>query len=242
MLSARGTTRIPASARGRASIKGTKTQPPPIMAAEFFEEHQAAMDESQLGADLNEGENSENIHLKKRLVQMQYLEQENQNLALENEDLNQTVKINKDIIRSLLQGDSCFDDKFEFYVAQVEQENELWEVRVRTLTDQRDRLQAEALMQQQIMQNVVEKDDDVAEIYKDEIDELKENLERKEYLLQLAEQRVAAYEKLLINLGARDHEVQAKLNEQRIVLKERKITNVVEENATLKKANANLLD
>ena len=33
------------------------------------------------------------------------------------------------------------------------------------------------------MQNVVEKDDDVAEIYKDEIDELKENLERKEYLL-----------------------------------------------------------
>jgi len=38
-------------------------------------------------------------------------------------------------------------------------------------------------MQQQIMQNVVEKDDDVAEIYKDEIDELKENLERKEYLL-----------------------------------------------------------
>lgn len=28
-----------------------------------------------------------------------------------------------------------------------------------------------------------DKEDDVAEIYKDEIDELKENLERKEYLL-----------------------------------------------------------
>ena len=53
----------------------------------------------------------------------------------------------------------------------------------------------------------------MAEIFKDEIDELKESLERKEYLLQLAEQRVAAYEKLLMNLGERDAEVQAKLNE-----------------------------
>ena len=58
---------------------------------------------------------------------------------------------------------------------------------MKTLTEQRDRLQAELLMQQQIISNVRDKEDDVAEIYKDEIDELKENLERKEYLLQLAE-------------------------------------------------------
>ena len=58
----------------------------------------------------------------------------------------------------------------------------------------------------------------------------------------MAEQRVAAYEKLLMNLGARDAEVQAKLNEQKIVLKERKITNVVMENAQLKESNANLLE
>ena len=51
------------------------------------------------------------------------------------------------------------------------------------MTDQRDRLQAEQLMQQQIISNVRDKEEDVAEIYKDEIDELKENLERKEYLL-----------------------------------------------------------
>jgi hypothetical protein len=38
-------------------------------------------------------------------------------------------------------------------------------------------------MQQQIISNTREKEDDVAEIYKDEIEELKENLERKEYLL-----------------------------------------------------------
>ena len=138
---------------------------------------------------------------------MQYLEQENQNLLMENEDLNQTLKINKDIIKSLLEGDKKYDAQFEYALAQITQENELWETRVKTLTGQRDRLQAEQLMQQQIISNVRDKEEDVAEIYKDEIDELKESLERKEYLLQLAEQRVAAYEKLLMNLGARDAEV-----------------------------------
>ena len=40
---------------------------------------------------------------------MQYLEQENQNLILENEDLNTTLKINKDIIKSMMEGDKKFD-------------------------------------------------------------------------------------------------------------------------------------
>jgi len=40
---------------------------------------------------------------------MNYLEQENQNLQLENEDLTTTLKINKDIIQSLLKGDRKFD-------------------------------------------------------------------------------------------------------------------------------------
>lgn len=38
----------------------------------------------------------------------------------------------------------------------------------------------------------------MAEIYKDEIEELKENLERKEYLLQVNEQRYSEFEKLLM--------------------------------------------
>ena len=45
-----------------------------------------------------------------------------------------------------------------------------------------------------------------------------------------------------MNLGNRDAEVQAKLNEQKIVLKDRKITNVVMENAELKESNTNLLE
>lgn len=55
------------------------------------------------------------------------------------------------------------------------------------MAGERDALNANFLMQKQIIENTKDKEDDVAEIYKDEIDELKENLERKEYLLQVSE-------------------------------------------------------
>ena len=53
---------------------------------------------------------------------------------MENEDLNQTLKINKDIIKSLLEGDKKYDAQFEYALAQITQENELGETRVKTLT------------------------------------------------------------------------------------------------------------
>ena len=91
--------------------------------------------EDGVGDDEEEEKDSEMARLQKRLVQMQYIDQENQNLLMENEDLNQTLKINKDIIKSLLEGNSKFDAQFEYTLAQVTQENELWETRVKTLTD-----------------------------------------------------------------------------------------------------------
>ena len=91
--------------------------------------------DEHVGDDDEEEKDNEKAHLQKRLVQMQYIEQENQNLLMENEDLNQTLKINKDIIKSLLEGNSKFDAQFEYTLAQVTQENELWETRVKTLTD-----------------------------------------------------------------------------------------------------------
>ena len=144
---------------------------------------------------------------------MKYLEAENTNLALENDDLNNTLKINKDIIQTILKGDKSYDAQVEYAIAQITQENELWESRVKTLAEQRDQLQASYLLSQQVIEGGKDQEADIDGIYKEEIDELKDNLERKEYLLQLVEQRVAAYEKLLMTLGARDQEVQQKLQE-----------------------------
>ena len=54
---------------------------------------------------------------------------------LENDDLNNTLKINKDIIQSLLKGDKSYNAQVEYAMAQITQENELWESRVKTLTE-----------------------------------------------------------------------------------------------------------
>ena len=56
--------------------------------------------------------------------------------------------------------------------------------------------------------NLKVKDVEIRDIYKEQIDDLKESLERKEYLLQLSEQRSAAFEKLLLSLSGKDTEVQ----------------------------------
>ena len=69
---------------------------------------------------------------------MKYLESENTNLQLENDDLNNTLKINKDIIQTILKSDKSYNAQVEYAMAQISQENELWESRVKTLTEQRD--------------------------------------------------------------------------------------------------------
>lgn len=71
-------------------------------------------------------------------------------------------------------------------------------------------------------------------MYKDEIEELKENLERKEYLLQVNEQRYGEYEKMLIDLADHDHGVRKRLSDLNLVPKDRKISNVIFDNSTLK--------
>ena len=68
-------------------------------------------------------------------IQLKYLESENTNLMLENDDLNNTLKINKDIIQNLLKGDKSYNAQVEYAMAQITQENELWESRVKTLTE-----------------------------------------------------------------------------------------------------------
>ena len=56
-------------------------------------------------------------------------------MQLENDDLNTTLKINKDIIQNILRTDAKFDSKVEYTLAQITQENELWENRARILTE-----------------------------------------------------------------------------------------------------------
>jgi hypothetical protein len=84
------------------------------------------------------------------------------------------------------------------------------------------------------MDNTKDKEEDIAQLYLDEIDELKENLERKEYLLQVNEQKHAEYEKMLAQVADYDEAVRRRLEEINLVPRDRKITNVVMDNANMK--------
>ena len=72
------------------------------------------------------------------------------------------------------------------------------EANLKRMTEERDQLNARLFIMQQIIDNTKDKEEDIAQIYLDEIEELKENLERKEYLLQVNEQKYSEFEKMLI--------------------------------------------
>ncbi len=105
------------------------------------------------------------------------------------------------------------------------------EASLRRTTEERDQLNARLFIMQQIIDNTKDKEEDVAELYKDEIEELKENLERKEYLLQVNEQRYSEFEKMLVQVAEYDDGVRRRLEDMNAVPKDRKISNVVLENA-----------
>lgn len=64
---------------------------------------------------------------------MQYLENENANLIVENEDLNTTLKINKDIIKSLLQDNKSFNQQLQYTFDQMAQETQFLESKIKQL-------------------------------------------------------------------------------------------------------------
>lgn len=74
----------------------------------------------------------------------------------------------------------------------------------------------------------------MAQLYVDEIEELKESLERKEYLLQVNEQKQSEFERMLMQVADYDEGVKRRLQEINVVPRDRKITNVVLENSQLK--------
>ena len=122
----------------------------------------------------------------------------------------------------------------DYTVSQFMHENEMLESSLRRVTEERDQLQGRLFIMQQIVDNTKDKEDDVADIYKDEIEELKENLERKEYLLQVNEQKYGEFEKLLMQVAEYDESLRGRLEEMNVVPKDRKISNVVLENTQMR--------
>ncbi len=170
----------------------------------------------------------------KRVLKITYLESENKQLISMIDDLKTTLKINKGIIKSLVDQKKGFNSQIEYTFNQLNYENEMLENKYKKLQEERDSMNAQILILNQIVEDTKDKEEDFAEIYKDEIEELKENLERKEYLLQINEQRYCEYEKLLMQLSEQDCNIRKRLADLNLIPKDRKISNVVLENNQIK--------
>ena len=140
-------------------------------------------------------------------------------------DLQMNLSINKDIIRELLQ------DNHQHAMLKLEIENtELADLNKRLIRE-RDDAQARQLIMEQISEELQAKEDELANNLEEQVKELKEKLERKEYFMQSKEKKWLEVEKLLAVYTKDDLELKKTLADMRVrVESTKKITNVIEDN------------
>lgn len=82
----------------------------------------------------------------KRIMKITYLENENKQLFNTLEDLKTTLKINKGIIKNLVDQKKGFNSQIDYTFNQLNYENELMENKSRKLQEERDALNARVLI------------------------------------------------------------------------------------------------
>ncbi len=92
--------------------------------------------------------NSTRTHQDKRNQKITFLENENKNLLQMVEDLQTTLKINKGIIKSLLDQKKGLNSCVEYTINQLNHENEMLENKMKRLMEERDQLQARIFIMQ----------------------------------------------------------------------------------------------
>lgn len=185
-------------------------------------------------------ENVSKVTHKKLTENINYLERENDDLRDRIYDLESSLQIHKNLVNHLSE-DKHFDPQARYYTEQLNQESELLHSKVEKLTKEKSELRGQLMIQSQIGLKDYDYASEETGVLVDEIKELKENLDRKEYLLQYCEQRNTEMEKLLKKRAANDDYIKKRLDALAIEPdKERTITNVVEDLSNLREQVNNL--
>lgn len=105
-------------------------------------------------------------------------------------------------------------------------------------------MKTELLLHDQMKSEVHSKEKEIGQAYEMETNELREQLEKKEFTLQLLEQRLFDVELFLRKWGREEDHIREQLAALKINpdLRKNKITNTVEENMELKRKLKDLLD
>lgn len=177
-------------------------------------------------------------------IRIKYLEKDNKDLELDLEDVDATLQINKNIINALIDSKDDPNMSFKQAITGFQQEIESMELRNKRILEEREMMKTELLLHDQMKSEILQKEKEVAQAFEMESNELREQLEKKEYTLQLLEQRLFDVELFLRKWGREEDHIREQLTALKINpdLRKNKITNTVEQNKDLKLKLKNLLD
>jgi hypothetical protein len=147
-------------------------------------------------------------------------------------DLEETVSINKEILNDLISG-NISNVKHKDALLKLNKENANLSKLIKTTVKQRDDAQYKALINAQLTEDYKEKEREIYNECQEKIQELKDQLSRKEYMLQHLEKKYYEAEKLLKKYAKNDIDIR-KMIESKSAKDVTNISNVVVENEGLK--------
>eukprot|EP00347_Sterkiella_histriomuscorum_P000056 403377354 len=168
------------------------------------------------------------------MLKKQYNQKDYEQLAEENTILRENIEINKSIIRQFMttgvDGDSIN--------AQIQKliNDKVWgnECRMKQIIQEKETLEAELLIKDQIMSAMKLQEKQLEEMYEEQLEEMRDKLERKEYVCQYKEEVWSTFERELKKVIKKDSILYQKIQSTTQILVENlnttKISNVVKEN------------
>lgn len=148
-------------------------------------------------------ERDTNPAIERLKMKIKYLEKDNKDLQMDLDDVEATLHINKGIINSLVEAhadavsnkkiskaEGMVNQETHKIIKKMERELQIASSRSQRLVSERDELKAQLLVAEQMSKNVQSKEAEITSHFQIEIQRLVEQVEKKEYTLQLLEQRL----------------------------------------------------
>lgn len=144
-------------------------------------------------------------------MKIRYLEKDNKDLEMDLDDVDATLSINKNLINALVDSRKDFNQVYKETIRLMQDEINVLSQRNKKLKDERESLKSRMLVFDQIQMNHELKEKELAQHFEYEKIEIVEQLEKKEYTLQLLEQRLFDVESFLWKMGREDPAIRDQL-------------------------------
>ncbi len=168
-------------------------------------------------------------------LKINFLEHEKEERLQYISDLEATILINKQIIQELCTSAGDIAAKTKSLIEKLNNENKLLFAQVKNLTKQRNDTEGRALIQSQIIEENRCKEAEHLREFRETMIELKEQLNKKEFIIQSLEKRCCDAEQMIMKYMKNSPEARTVLAQMQMTISGNVgISNVVEQNKLLK--------